>query len=172
MICGLCIPYEQASRAGVGSLDFACEVISRYAFRESIQSGKSIKTGRPIFACFGHRRDGRKRWRIADTTNRLRVWEEEDGVHFEIDGMKLPLNFTGVSIKLEALSWRKEADMLWRLKTGGIRHIAILSYPDRPAYDCTFIETVRASTLASIQTKKGAFQPPSILPHTAFKCAL
>jgi hypothetical protein len=145
MIRGLAIPYEKPSRPGVGNSPFWCEVISRFAFRESVQSARSVKTGRPIFACWGHRRNGRKKWKIADTTNRLRLWEEPDGVHFAIDGVKLPLDFTGVSVRLEALAWRRESDLLWRLKTGGIRHIAILT-GDSPAYSETFIETIRAST--------------------------
>jgi hypothetical protein len=146
MIRGLCVPYEKPSRPGVGKLEFACEVVSRYAFRQSVESGKSIKTGRPIFACWGHKRNGHKRWKIASTADRLRLWEQEDGVHFEIEGVKLPLTFTGVSIKLEALSWCRPADLLWRLKTGGIRHLAILTAPDTPAYGETFLQTIEAST--------------------------
>jgi hypothetical protein len=147
VIRGIAIPYEQPSRPGIAG-KLWCEVISRGAFRRSVESGKSLRTNRPIFACWGHRGNGRKRWRIASTADgSLRLWEQEDGVHFEVAGVSLPIDFTGVSVKLEPATWRKEADLLWRLLSGGIRHVAILTGRERACYPSTFIETIRATNI-------------------------
>ena len=152
MIVGLAVPYSRPSIPGVARSFAACEIINTGAYRRAVETGRSLRTGRPIFACWGHRRRGRKRWRIGSTADgRLRLWHDERGVWFALDA-DLPREFTGVSVKLEAVRWRHEAALLWRLLEGGIRHIAILESPDVPSYGETFIETIRA-TLALAQHK-------------------
>ena len=146
MIVGLAVPYGRPSVPGVGRSFAACEVIEPFAFHRAVETGRSLRTGRPIFACWGHRRRGRKRWRLGSTTDgRLRLWEDARGVWFALDGIDLPAAFAGCSVQLEAIRWRHEAALLWRLLEGGIRHIAILESPDVPSYNETFIETVKAT---------------------------
>lgn len=146
MIRGLAVSYGKPSTAGVGNSSAYCETIALGAFRQSVESGMSLRTGKPIFACLGHRRNGRKRWRLGDTASgKLRLWEAADGVHFELAGAKLPTLFTGVSVMLEPVRWRRKTDLLWELLEGGIRHIAILEAPEHPAYADTFLETLRAT---------------------------
>ena len=147
MARGLAIPYEQFSIFGVGNYP-ALEIISRGALSRAVESGRSSRTGKPIFACWGHRREGRKRseWKIADTASgNLRLFETDLGVEFEIDGLRLPLPFTGVSVQLEPMQWQRESPMTRRLIEGGIAHIALLEVPNSAAYVQTFIETVRRS---------------------------
>lgn len=136
MICGLAVPYERPSRPGIGRLPFACEIITRGAFREAVLSG--LSKGRPIFACIGHRRNGRKRWKLGSTAGGLRLFDSDDGVRFELDAT-LPPNVTGVSVCLEPWEWRRESDLLYRIIRGGISHVAILTAPHTPSYLDTFV---------------------------------
>jgi hypothetical protein len=91
-----------------------------------------------------------KDWRIADTeTGNLRLWETAEGVFFEIGGVNLPLNFSGVSIKLEPVRRVRESILARRIVESGIGHIALLRVPEEPAYPQTFLQTIRLSDCPS-----------------------
>ncbi len=135
---GLAIPYGKPSTCFSTRLPYALEVIEQHCFRRSVETGLSAR-GRPVFACWGHNRAGRKNWRIASTADgSLRVWQDSIGVWFSLPGIALPADFSGVSIKLEPVRWRRETESRWRLLEGFIRHIAILREPETPAYLQTF----------------------------------
>jgi hypothetical protein len=147
-IRGLAVPYSRFSVFGAGNVE-ALEVVQTGAFAAAVASGRSLRTGKPIFCCWGHRRDGRRRsdWFIASTADgRLRLEETPEGVYFELDNVKLPLDFTGVSVKLEPIRRVRESLMARRIVKAGITHIALLRAPETPCYHETFIETVRMST--------------------------
>jgi hypothetical protein len=146
-IAGLAAPYGVFSGRLVGEPPLL-EVIQSGAFAHAIKSGRSLRTGKPIFACWGHKRLGRpmNRWHIADTqTGNLHLWDTPEGVFFEIDGVRLPLDFSGVSVKLEPIRRIRESMMARRVVEAGLQHVALLVWPEQAAYEETFLQTIRMS---------------------------
>jgi len=148
-VVGLAIPHNRLSSCFSERLPYAVEVIEPGCFRRSVQTGRSGK-GKHIFACWGHKRNGRKDndWRIASTADgSLRLWQDSIGVWFSLPHVDLPADFTGVSISLQAVSWRRETEQRWRLLEGFIKHVAILTGDESPAYK----ETLTWTRLLTLQ---------------------
>jgi len=148
-VVGLCIPYGKTARGFSARLPFAEEIIDPGAFRRSVETGLSAR-GKPIFACWGHKRAGRAdwEWKIGSTADgSLRLWQDSIGVWFSLPHVDLPADFTGVSISLQAVSWRRETEQRWRLLEGFIKHVAILTGDESPAYK----ETLTWTRLLTLQ---------------------
>jgi|SRR5579871_3715091 len=134
MIQGLAVPYGVSSPGGIKGTMY-CEIIGPGAFRRSVSAGKCLQTGKPIYACLNHSRKSQDR--LGSTADgRLRLWETSEGLFFEVDA-PLPKLVTGVSVSFKPRRWRKDTGLLYRLLEADLVHIAILTWPKRPAYPAT-----------------------------------
>ena len=118
------------------------ERIDPDAFTATIRS-LTTPDGKPIPLTRGHRRR-RQKWVICDASSGLKLWSDERGLWLEAPG-KLPLDFSGISISLRPLRWRRLSMNSFLLLESGIRHIALLTPPETPAYPQTFLASIKAS---------------------------
>lgn len=135
---GLVAPYNTLSDPIPRDGGSCYETINPGCFRDAIASGLT-PSGKPIALVRGHRRNGRKRreWHICDTRSGLKLIDSPQGLLIEAPG-EIPGDFTGFSIKLVPYTWRRIGPNAFRLLSAGIRHIALLQSPERPAYSSTF----------------------------------
>jgi phage head maturation protease len=137
VIAGLAVPYSRLSRWGLDGKPFF-EVIEPGCFRRAVESGLSPK-GKPIFACRGHDRRGRRQRLGSTADGTLRLVESSSGIYFYLANTPLPLDFSGVSVTLRPFRWRQEG-AVYRLLEAGLVHVALLSKPHKPAYPTWAVE--------------------------------
>jgi hypothetical protein len=134
MIVGMAAPWNVASVGGIDNIP-ACEVLSPGCFARAVRTGRSLLTGESIYATTNHR--SKKRYRLGSIADgRLRLFEREDGLWFELDS-PLPRHATGVSVHLRPLKWRKQADLLYRVEEADLLSVSLVLSPREPAYAIT-----------------------------------
>jgi hypothetical protein len=142
LIVGLAAPWEKPSLAGI-NYQPVCEVLT----------AGCLKPRKVVYATVNHRRA--KRHRLGSTKDgKLRLLWSDRGLFFELD-TPLPADiFTGVSVGMRVLEYRREADLLFRVLSAELRHISLLTEPHRPAYRTWVMETTRAaSTVDAAQSQ-------------------
>lgn len=135
----LVAPYNQMSDPIPRDGGSCHEIINPSCFAAAIQSGLT-PSGKPIALVRGHKRHGRKRreWVICDTRSGLKLIDSPQGLLIDFPG-ELPPGFSGFSVSLAPHTYRRIGNAAFRLLAAGIRHVALLTELDVPAYPSTFI---------------------------------
>jgi hypothetical protein len=103
----------------------------QYGAREVMRAGcftESILRRDPVYACLDH--DKRRR-----LGGKLVLFPDGLGVGFELRGARLPRECTGVSVLFKPRRWVQTGE-LYELVEGTLRHVALLTRPNEPAYPC------------------------------------
>ncbi len=131
MICCAC-PYNQRSNMLQGSNGgLAQEILAPGCFAASLARRSSVRLHR------GHR---------GPVIGKVRPFETEKGLFFEYGG-ELPADWTGFSVRLKAIRWKRIGPEVFLLQEAELKHIALLRGDETPAYP---------------QTKTGGINPPAI----------
>jgi phage head maturation protease len=133
MLTGYAVLFNTPSVGGVDGYPL-CEVIDPDAFTESVTRGRSLKTGRPIFAVVNH---GRRKNKLGDTKDgRLALWKTTRGVAFALDAA-LPADFVGVSFRMRIMKYRKDASLLARVLLADLWEVSLITRPYGVCYPAT-----------------------------------
>jgi hypothetical protein len=133
LIVGMAAPWNTPSTAGIDGLP-ACEVLSPGCFSHALRTGRSLLSGESIYATTNHR--SKKRYRLGSVADgRLRLFEREDGLWFELDS-PLSKHATGVSVHLRPWKWRKRG-LLYIVDESDLFHVSLVLSPREPAYSIT-----------------------------------
>jgi hypothetical protein len=132
----LAAPYSVQS----GLIRGCHEWLAPACFAGAVASGLT-PAGRPVPLVRGHKQRGRRDWVIADTACCLRLWESRQGLMCEAPG-DLPRGFSGVSVRLHPIRFRRIGPQVFELLEAGLYHIALLC-GERPAYPSTYFSSLR-----------------------------
>ena len=121
-----------------------CEVVEPGAFDRSVRLAAA---GLHHVVC---RIDHDPRRRLGSTRRGdLRLWADERGVGFQLDGHRLPRGFVGASFQFDPLLWRREGELLYRLLEGSLTEISLCTVPVCYPRTRDFIEEVTDAVVAT-----------------------
>lgn len=136
-------PYNVQSTPLHTDGDFAYETLSPGVFTASLARRPSVRLHR------GH--DG-------PMIGRVRPYETAEGLLFSWDG-ELPEDFRGFSVRFRMEEYRRIGPACFVLAKARLRHIAMLSGDERPAYPSTRLSPHADTRFQEVTAGKSARKP-------------